>query len=77
MRKGDPERIYQTQRAGFLEGVVSRHEATRERAEAVVDAREAECGTLGLERGSPEFWSEAERRSVGADRTHVDTHNPT
>jgi hypothetical protein len=64
MRRGDPERIYQAQRAGFVEGVVSRHEATRERAEAVVDALEEECASLGLERGSPEFWREAERRTI-------------
>jgi hypothetical protein len=60
--RGDPELIYQAQRKGFIEGVVSRHEATRELAGAVLDALEAECPALGVERGSPEFWREAERR---------------
>ena len=62
MRRGDPERIYQAQRAGFMEGTVSRHEAPRERVEAILNALEAECESLHLERGSPEFWTEAERR---------------
>lgn len=63
VKRGDPERIYLAQRAGFIERAVSRGEATRERAEAVVDALEAECSALELERGSPEFWREAERRT--------------
>ncbi len=66
MRRADPERIYVAQRAGFLEGVASRHEETRERATAVLDALEAECEALGIERGSPEFWREAERRITAA-----------
>ena len=65
VRRGDPERIYQAQRIGTIEGVVRRHEATRERAEAVLGALEAECAELGLERGSPDFWREAERRLRG------------
>lgn len=65
MRHGDPERIYEAQRIGFVEGVVSRREATRERVEAVLAALEAECAALALEPGSVEFWRQAERRAAG------------
>lgn len=63
MRRADPERIYQAQRAGFLARMVTARRMPQERAEAVLHALEAECAALGLERGSPEFWREAERRA--------------
>ena len=65
MRRADPERIYQAQRAGFIERTVSRHVLTRERVTAVLEDLEAECASLALGRGSPEFWREAERRTIG------------
>jgi hypothetical protein len=62
MRRGDPERIYQAQRAGTVERLARM--VSRERVEAVLDALEAECAALELDRGSPEFRREAERRAV-------------
>ena len=64
MRRGDPERMYQAQRAGAVERLA--RAVHRERVEAVLDLLEAEAPALGLERGSPEFWREAERRVIGA-----------
>jgi len=62
MRRGDPERIYFAKRAGFLGLFGGYSEDRRRRAGAVLDALEAECASLGLQRGSPAFWQEAERR---------------
>jgi len=61
--RGDPGRIYAAQRAGFLGLVAGYSEERRRRAAAVLDGLEAECPALGMERGSPAFWQEAERRA--------------
>jgi len=65
MIRGDPERIYQAQRAGFHGPLSGYSEYRRRRVKAVLDALEAECASLGLRRGSPAFWQEAEGRVKG------------
>ena len=62
MRRADPERIYHAKRAGFVTRIADR--VGRKRAEALIAALEREAASLGLNRGSAEFWREAERRAV-------------
>jgi hypothetical protein len=66
MRRADPERIYGAQRAGFLARMVASPRLPQDRTERILDALEDECEALGIGRGSPEFWREAERRALAS-----------
>jgi hypothetical protein len=64
MRRGDPERIYQAKRMGMIARLSSpRTGIGAERAEALVATLESDADSLGLRRGSIEFWREADRRA--------------
>jgi plasmid stabilization system protein ParE len=60
VRRADPERTYTAKRAG-LARIAER--IGQERAEALMASLEREAASLGLDRGSGEFWREAERRA--------------
>jgi hypothetical protein len=62
MRRGDPERIYQAQRAGFLGRMVASHRLPQSRTERIIDALKDECEALGIER---DRWSSGARPSDG------------
>ena len=64
MRRADPERIYQAKRAGFVARIADR--IGHDHAEALIAALEREAASLGIDRGSVEFWREAERRAAGS-----------
>ena len=63
MRRADPDRVYQAKRAGFVARIADR--IGQERAAALIAGLEREAVSLGLDRGSMEFWREAERRATG------------
>jgi hypothetical protein len=63
VRRGDPERIYQAQRAGFLTRLTRSLRVRPDRAEALIADLERDAPELGLRRGSVEFRREADRRA--------------
>jgi hypothetical protein len=60
VRRGDPGRVNQAQRSGFLGRMVEARRVPRERVEAAQDRLEAECEDRAIHRGSSAFWREAE-----------------
>jgi hypothetical protein len=63
MRRGDPERIREAQRAGFVARIASARNIGRERATREVEALEAEMTREGLDPGSAGWSRELERRA--------------
>jgi hypothetical protein len=63
VRRGNPERIREAQRAGFIARLASARNIDRERAEQEVNALEAELDVLGVERDSFRWHQELERRA--------------
>jgi predicted RNA-binding Zn ribbon-like protein len=60
-RRGDPERIYQAQRAGIFMRLVSEARLDRFDAEHWIARWEREAEATGRERGSTGFWDDAWR----------------
>jgi hypothetical protein len=63
MRRGDPERIRQAQRAGFIARLGSTRAIDRDRAGQIVAKLEAELTREGLDHASPDWYRELERRA--------------
>jgi len=63
MRRGDPERIRQAQRAGFVARLASARGWDRERASELVARLQAELAREGLDPASPDWYAEMERRA--------------
>ena len=57
-RRGDPERIYQAQRAGIFARLVREARLDRFDAEQWIVAWEVEAEAAGIARRSPGFWDE-------------------
>lgn len=62
MRRGDPGRIRQAQRAGTVARLASARGVDQGRAAAILDALEAELLAAGIERHSPEWERELNER---------------
>jgi hypothetical protein len=62
-RRGDPERIRQAQRAGFVARLASARNWDRDRAAELVERLEAEMAREGLDPASPDWYRELERRA--------------
>jgi hypothetical protein len=58
-RRGDPERIYQAQRAGIFNRLVSAERLDRFDAEQWIGAWEREAEANGPARGSQGYWDAA------------------
>lgn len=56
MRRGDPERIYQAQRAGVLMRLTQGEHVNAQVAERWIAAWERHAETFGLHRGVVGFW---------------------
>lgn len=65
MTRSDPDRIYQAQRAGYVNRLATTR-TTRQLAAAMIASLEEDAERLGLVRGSLDFWREAERRAAAA-----------
>ena len=59
VRRGDPERIYQAQRAGIRQRIVRNWRQSEDTADALLLQWEIEAPTHGLRRGDPRYWDEA------------------
>lgn len=65
MPRGDPERIRQAQRAGTIARLASARNVDHDRAASILaamEAMEAELAAAGIERESPEWQRELDRR---------------
>jgi hypothetical protein len=62
MRRGDPERIREAQRAGFIARLASARGIDRERARRLVETLETELTRAGLDSLTPDWHRELERR---------------
>lgn len=54
--RGDPERIYQAQRAGILRRLVDDERVPEAKANALIAAWERATAITGAERESPLYW---------------------
>jgi hypothetical protein len=59
MRRGDPERIYQAQRAGIFRRLVDAERANELDAEHWISRWEREAEASGQPRGGHVFWADA------------------
>lgn len=75
-RRGDPERIYQAQRAGILGRLTQSERVSAQDAERWISAWERHAEAIGLHRGVLGFWDSgwewiaeqrAPKRDMGAE----------
>lgn len=57
MRRGDPQRIYQAQRAGIFARLTEQERVNAEAAERWIAAWERHAEAIGLHHGVVGFWS--------------------
>lgn len=70
MKRGDPERIYQAQRAGVFRRLVDAERLSEQEAERLIAGWEHKASIEGLERGGYVYWELgwdwiAEQRGAG------------
>jgi hypothetical protein len=59
MRRADPERIYQGQRAGILRRLVDGERVPQAKAERWLEEWEREAETTGRDRREARYWDDA------------------
>ncbi len=69
-RRGDPERIYQAQRAGIFARLVQNERVDELDAEHWIARWEREAEATGRKRGSPGYWDDGWRWAAGERATH-------
>ena len=67
-RRGDPERIYQAQRAGIFRRLVDAERLDKLDAEHWIARRERKAEDIGRPRGSTGYWDEGWRWIEGERR---------
>jgi hypothetical protein len=70
-RRGDPERIYQAQRAGLRSRIRDQWRQSDPRADELLNAWEYEASARGLKRGEPTYWDQGGSVDRGADWYHL------